>query len=310
MMASLPQASSFAPGIDALFNTMLVVSGIVVVGVFGTMIVFCIRYRRGSSADRTEPSQRTLGIELTWTLVPLVMFMGMFGWSIGLWQRLQTPPEHAAVIYVVAKQWMWKTQHPNGQREINALHVPLGEPVRLVMTSEDVIHSFYVPAFRVKQDVLPGRYTQLWFTATKLGRFPLFCAEFCGADHAVMRGEIDVMPPAMYAQWLAGHASQTLATRGEALFRQFGCSGCHGPQSTVYAPSLDGLYGKTVALADGSQVIADDRYLRDSIMLPSLQVVAGYAPIMPSYQGRIGEEDVLALLAYLKSNSTEAAHER
>lgn len=310
MMANLPQASSFAPGIDALFNTMLVVSGIVVVGVFGTMIVFCIRYRRGTSADRREPSQRTLGIELTWTLVPLLMFMGMFGWSIGLWQRLQTPPKHAAVIYVVAKQWMWKTQHPNGQREIDALHVPLGEPVRLVMTSEDVIHSFYVPAFRVKQDVLPGRYTQLWFTATKLGRFPLFCAEFCGADHAVMRGEIDVMPPAMYAQWLAGHASQTLATRGEALFRQFGCSGCHGPQSTVHAPNLDGLYGKTVPLADGSQVIADDRYLHDSIMLPSLQVVAGYAPIMPSYQGRIGEEDVLALLAYLKSNNPEAAHER
>ncbi|RAO76181.1 cytochrome c oxidase subunit II [Dyella jiangningensis] len=310
MMSTTLQASSIAPDIDTLFNTMLVVSSIVVAGVFGTMIVFCIRYRRGSPADRTERKSSSLGIELAWTLVPLVLFIGLFGWSIGLWQRLQTPPADSAVIYIVAKQWMWKAQHPNGQREINALHVPIGQPIQLVMTSEDVIHSFYVPAFRVKQDVLPGRYTQLWFTATRLGSFPLFCAEFCGTDHAVMRGDIDVMQPAAYAQWLRQHASETLATRGATLFRQLGCSGCHGSQSTVHAPDLAGLYGNTVALSDGSRVVADDRYLHDSIMLPALQVVAGYAPIMPSYQGRIGEEDVLALIAYLKSPAPEAAHEQ
>lgn len=310
MMPTPLQASSIAPDIDALFNAMLVVSSIVVAGVFGTMIVFCIRYRRGSPADRTARKSSSLGIELAWTLVPLVLFIGLFGWSIGLWQRLQTPPADSAVIYIVAKQWMWKAQHPNGQREINALHVPIGQPIRLVMTSEDVIHSFYVPAFRVKQDVLPGRYTQLWFMATRLGSFPLFCAEFCGTDHAVMRGDIDVMQPASYAQWLRQHASETLATRGATLFRQLGCSGCHGSQSTVHAPELAGLYGNTVALSDGSRVVADDRYLHDSIMLPALQVVAGYAPIMPSYQGRIGEEDVLALIAYLKSPAPEAAHEQ
>ncbi|PXV55845.1 cytochrome c oxidase subunit 2 [Dyella jiangningensis] len=310
MISPLPQASSLAPGIDALFNAMLALSAAVALAVFAAMLVFCVRYRRGSAADRSLSPSRSLGIELTWTLVPLALFMGLFGWSIGLWQRLQTPPADATVIYVVAKQWMWKTQHPNGQREIDALHVPLGQPVRLVMTSEDVIHSFYVPAFRVKQDVLPGRYTQLWFTATRPGRFPLFCAEFCGTDHAVMRGDIVVMPSAQYAQWLQQHASQTLATRGGELFRQLGCSGCHGSQSTVHAPDLMGLYGHTVALSDGSRVIADDRYLHDSIMLPSLQIVAGYAPIMPSYQGRIGEEDVLALLAYIKSTTPEPAHEQ
>jgi len=310
MMPTTLQASSIAPDIDALFNAMLVLSSVVVVGVFGTMIVFCVRYRRGSPADRTERKNQSLAVELTWTLVPLALFIGLFGWSIGLWQRLQTPPADAAVIYVVAKQWMWKAQHPNGQREINALHVPLGQPVRLVMTSEDVIHSFYVPAFRVKQDVLPGRYTQLWFTATRLGHFTLFCAEFCGTDHAAMQGDVEVLPPGLYAQWLERHASATLASRGASLFRQLGCSGCHGGQSTVHAPDLNGLYGRTVALSDGSHIVADDRYLHDSIMLPALQVVAGYAPIMPSYQGRIGEEDVLALVAYLKSPAREYAHEQ
>ena len=307
---SLPQASSIAPQIDALFNAMLVLSTLVAMGVFGAMIVFCVRYRRGSRADRTEGKNREVGIELAWTLIPLVLFMGLFGWSIGLWKQLQTPPRDASVVYVFAKQWMWKVQHANGDREINALHVPLGQPVRLMMTSEDVIHSFYVPAFRVKQDVLPGRYTQLWFTATQIGRFPLFCAEFCGADHAVMRGEVDVMPPADYARWLQQHATQDLASRGAELFRRFGCSGCHGSQSAVHAPDLEGLYGSVVALSDGSRVTADDKYLHDSIMLPASQVVAGFAPIMPSYQGRIGEEDVLALIAYIKATPSGVAHER
>ena len=228
----------------------------------------------------------------------------MYGWSLFLYAREESPPADAQTIYVVAKQWMWKVQHPNGVREINRLHVPLGVPVRLTMTSQDVIHSFYVPAFRVKQDVLPGRYTQLWFEATQLGTFRLFCTQYCGLDHAKMGGAVIVMRPPDYARWLRSNgAGTTLAARGAVLFRRSGCSGCHGANASVHAPDLDGLYGRVVHLADGSSVIADDAYIRDSILLPQKQVVAGYAPIMPSFQGQLGEEDLLALIAYFKAGS-------
>lgn len=303
-LIGLPQASTFAGRIDGLFDTLLALCAVVVLGVFVAMIWFCVKYRHGSGADRSgEPHQR-LGVELTWTLIPFVMFIAIFGWSIKLWVELRTPPQDATPIYVVAKQWMWKVQHPGGQREIDQLHVPLGQPIRLVMTSQDVIHSFYVPAFRVKQDVLPGRYTQLWFTATQTGAFDLFCAEFCGTDHARMGGQVIVLTPADYAQWLHAHAGIGLAAQGATLFRRLGCSGCHDPQSGVHAPDLNGLYGSTVPLSDGTQILADERYLHDSIMLPKSQVAAGYAPIMPSYAGRIGEDDVLALVAYLKTRRT------
>jgi cytochrome c oxidase subunit 2 len=229
--------------------------------------------------------------------------MGLFAWSVKLWVRLRTPPDDATPIFVVAKQWMWEVQHAGGQREINTLHVALDQPVRLVMISQDVIHSLYVPAFRVKQDVLPGRYTDLWFKPTRTGTYDLFCAEFCGTDHSRMGGKVVVLTQADYAAWLGAHARTGLAGQGAALFRSAGCSGCHDPASGVHAPDLDNLYGRTVPLADGSQVRADDRYLHDSIMLPQLQVAAGYAPIMPSYQGRLDESDTLALIAYLKSRS-------
>ncbi|MFS8064496.1 MAG: cytochrome c oxidase subunit II [Luteimonas sp.] len=309
-MNLLPQASSIAGRIDTLFDAMLLLSAVVTLGVFACMIWFCVKFRRGSKADRSDRHKRSLGIELTWLLVPFALFIGLFGWAIQLWAELRTPPPDAAPIYVVAKQWMWKTQHPGGQREINTLHVPLGQPVRLVMTSQDVIHSFYVPAFRVKQDVLPGRYTELWFTATRVGSWDLFCAEFCGTDHSRMGGRVVVMKPADYAQWLDAHATTGLAQRGEALFHQFGCSGCHGPDSSVHAPDLDGLYGRTVPLSDGTQVVADDRYIHDSIMQPMKQIAAGYAPIMPSFQGRIGEDDVMALIAWLKSRADSTGERR
>jgi cytochrome c oxidase subunit II len=307
----LPQASSFAPAVDHLFDTLLALCTLVVLGVFVVMIVFCVRYRHGSDALRTPTRQHT-AIELAWTLIPFVLFMAIFGWSVHLWIKLRTPPAGAAPVYIVAKQWMWKAQHPGGQREIDQLHVPVGQPIRLVMTSQDVIHSFYVPAFRVKQDVLPDRYTQLWFTATKAGRYDLYCAEFCGTDHSRMHGTVIAMAPADYARWLHAHAGVGLAAQGAALFRQLGCSGCHEPRSGVHAPDLEGLYGRTVPLADGSQVRADARYLHDSILLPKKQVAAGYAPIMPSYSGRIGAEDVLALVAYLKTRGTptEASDEQ
>jgi cytochrome c oxidase subunit II len=295
------EASSFARSVDLLFDAMLALSVVVALGVAVTITWFGVRYRHGNAVDRSNPPRRRLGVELAWTLIPLALFIAIFVWSIRLWVRLRTPPSDASPIYVIARQWMWKVQHPGGQREINALHVPLGRPIRLIMTSDDVIHSFFVPAFRVKEDVLPGRYTDLWFEATRVGTYQLLCAEFCGTDHSRMGGWVTVMKDADYARWLDAHASTGLASRGADLFRRYGCSGCHGASSSVHAPDLVGIYGRSVPLADGSTVTADDRYLHDSIMLPAKQVAAGYAPVMPSFEGRIGEDDVLALIAYLKS---------
>ena len=306
----LPNASANARPLDELWWAMVGLCALVAVGVFVAMFVFCIRYRKGRPADR-QLAKETLPVELTWTTVPFLIFMGVFVWSLTLYARSRTPPANAETIYVVAKQWMWKVQHPGGQREIDTLHVPTGVPIRLMMTSQDVIHSFYVPAFRVKQDVLPGRYTQLWFVADRAGTWPLFCAEYCGTDHSRMGGSIVVLPPAAYASWLEAHADTSMAQQGAALYRQLGCSGCHGSESAVHAPGLEGLYGRRVPLSDGSWLEADDRYLHDSIMLPRKQVVAGYAPIMPSFEGRIGEDDVLALIAWMKAHPapTGQAHE-
>jgi cytochrome c oxidase subunit 2 len=308
-LIGLPQASSIAGRVDALFFALLLLCSLVTVAVFVLIIWFSVKYRHASKADRTGKPLHSSAIELTWTLVPLVLFVGVFAWSIRLFADMSRAPANAAPIYVIAKQWMWEVQHPDGQREINTLHVALGQPTRIVMTSQDVIHSFYVPAFRVKQDVLPGRYTQLWFQPTQTGTFNLFCAEFCGTDHSRMGGSVVVMTPRDYAQWLDAHAGVGLAAQGAVLFRRFGCSGCHDPQSAVHAPDLNGLYGQSVPLADGSHVRADDRYLHDSIMLPHKEVAAGFAPVMPSYQGRIGEDDVLALIAYLKTRHAGSADE-
>jgi cytochrome c oxidase subunit 2 len=307
MIRPLPQASNFSVPIDRMFDAMLALCGAVALGVFVVMFWFCIKYRHGSQANREGRQSTKLGLELSWTLIPFVLFVGMFAWSIDLWSMLRTPPADAMPIYIVAKQWMWKVQHPNGRREIDMLHVPLGVPVRLIMTSQDVIHSFYVPDFRVKQDVLPGRYTTLWFTATKLGNFPLQCSEYCGTDHAAMLGTVQVVSRQDYQQWLKASTALPLAQQGRQLFVQFGCSGCHDPGSGIRAPDLHGLYRSTVKLADGSAVIADDRYLHDAIVLPATQVVAGYAPIMPTYQSRIDEEDILALMTYMKSLGPQAA---
>lgn len=304
----LPTASSIAPRLDALFWFAVALCAFVATGVFVTIVYLAIRYRRGSIVDRSDSGRHSLVIELTWTFVSFALFFALFIWSLFLFTDLHTPPRDAQTIYIVAKQWMWKVQHPGGQREINTLHVPLGQPVRLTMTSQDVIHSFYVPAFRVKQDVLPGRYTQLWFTATRVGEFPLFCTQYCGLDHSKMIGSVVVMNPADYARWLRGDGSvQSLAATGAALFRSRGCSGCHGANAVVHAPDLNGLFGRPVHLLDGSTVFADERYLRDSMLLPNLQIVAGFAPIMPSFAGQLSEDDVLALIAYLKSTTTGAA---
>jgi cytochrome c oxidase subunit 2 len=301
-----PSASSAAGRLDLLALGVLLLTGIVALGVFILIVIFCARYRAGSTASRAHAPTRNRIVEITWIVTPLLLFFGIYAWGAIDYARLYRPPADAMPIFVVAKQWMWKAEHRNGRREIGELHLPRGKPVRMVMTSQDVIHSFSVPAFRIKQDVVPGRYTSIWFTPTQDGEYHLFCAEYCGTDHAMMGGRVVVMPPADFARWLQeGPTQPGMAARGFELFRRFGCSGCHAAGSTVHAPDLNALIGRRVHLQDGRELTADEAYVRDSILLPQKDVVAGYAPIMPSFAGQIGEEDLLAIIEYIK----ESAHD-
>ena len=294
-------ASTIAESSDLLFTAMLVLCTAIALLLAVLIVVFCVRWRHGSSANRRLSGRRLRGIEVGWTLAPFGIFIGLFAWAAQDFVALYRVPADALPVMVVARQWMWKLQHRSGRREINELHVPLGQPVHLLMTSQDAIHSFFVPAFRLKQDVVPGRYTSLWFTATQLGEFRLFCAEYCGSEHSQMVGRVIVMPPAEFARWLdAGTASPSLSQYGFALFRRLGCSGCHEAGSTVHAPSLEGVFGRTVHLQDGRSVVADENYLRDSILAPRKDVVAGFEPLMPSFAGQVSEEDLQALIAYLR----------
>ena len=314
MNFSLSAASDNAPEVDHLLLALLLISCAVLALVFGLMLLYVIKYRASSDLDRGTIAKKTWRIETAWTAVTLVIFFGLFVWGADLYVRMFEPPAGALKIYVVAKQWMWKVEHSGGQREIDAVHLPIGRPVELVMTSEDVIHDFSVPAFRLKHDVLPGRYETLWFTADRPGTYHLFCTQLCGAGHSSMVGEIVAMPAPEYQKWLEQNgASETLAAAGKTLFMRYGCSGCHGGDgadgnqaaSTVRAPPLAGLYGSPVPLSDGTVVVADDLYIRDSILTPDKQVVASYVPLMPSFAGQIGEEDLLKLIAYIKSMAPE-----
>ncbi|GAB3429522.1 cytochrome c oxidase subunit II [Massilia solisilvae] len=302
----LPAASSAAGPFDLLMLALLLLSTLMAVALALMVIGFSIRFRAGSRAERPGPVRHRRAIEYAWTGIPLLLFCAIYAWAAYDYAQLFRPPAGAMPVFVVAKQWMWKLEHRNGRREIGELHVPLGQPVRLVMTSQDVIHSFFVPAFRLKQDVVPGRYTTLAFTATKLGRFHLFCAEYCGTEHSLMRGEIVVMRPAEFEQWLQqGADTPGIAARGFALYRRYGCSGCHEPGSSVHAPSLAHLVGRTVHLQDGRTLVADENYVRDSILLPRKDIVAGYGPDMPSFAGQISEEDLLAIIAYIREKPDE-----
>ena len=301
------EASNLAPGVDHIVFALLLLCGGVTLLVMLALAFFCIRYRRNSGAARGGHALSSKKWEFTWTLLPLVLFCAIFAWAAKAYYFMSTPPAEASVIYVVGKQWMWKAQHEDGRREINELHLPCGQPVKLMMTSEDVIHDFFVPAFRAKEDVLPGRYTTLWFVPTHAGKYHLFCSQYCGMDHARMGGWIYVLEPQDYAVWLAQQNSPlSLSAQGERTFHTLGCSGCHAEGSKVHAPLLNGLYGKPVPLADGSVVIANEQYLRDSILLPNKQIAAGYNPVMPAYQNRISAEDLNALIAYLKSSGSGA----
>ena len=299
----LPQASTLAPHVDGIFLLLGGLSVAIMLLVGSLVLVFALRYRRGSAAPR-GPVPEKLGdrIEIGWTAATFFVFIFVFWFAAALDTRQFQVPADAMEIHVVGKQWMWKLEHPNGAREINELHVPVGVPVRLVMTSQDVIHSFFVPAFRIKRDVLPGRYVQAWFQATQPGTYHLFCTEYCGTDHSRMIGGIVVQTPGDYARWSAGQPQgDSLADQGAKLFVRMGCSGCHGASARIRAPSLAGVFGRQVPVEGGGFVTADEGYLRDSILLPRKDVVAGYAPVMPSYEGVASEEDVIRLVAYLKS---------
>jgi cytochrome c oxidase subunit 2 len=299
-------ASDSAARLDHLALGVLLLTGAVALAVMLLVLGLCVRYRAGSAVRRDHPPSRNRLIEITWTVTPLLLFFGIYAWAAVDYAHLYEPAPEAKPVFVVAKQWMWKAQHENGRREINELHLPRGVPVRLVLASQDVIHSFFVPAFRIKQDVVPGRYTSIAFTPTVEGEYHLFCAEYCGTEHAVMGGRIVVMAPAAFAAWQrAGSTEAGLAARGFDLFRQYGCSGCHAAGASVHAPDLAGLLGRRVHLQDGRELTADEAYIRDSIYLPRKDVVAGYAPIMPSFAGQVGEEDLRAIIEYIR----ETAHD-
>jgi cytochrome c oxidase subunit 2 len=298
------QASTVAPQVDAVFIVLTALSVFFAVGVTVAIIFFAVKYRRGSRADRSNPIHTSFWLELSWSLGPFLLGLVVFVWATIIYINMYTIPKGDAIkINVVGKQWMWKFQHPNGRREINDLHVPMGRPVELTMTSQDVIHSFFVPAFRVKRDVLPGRISTAWFEATKPGKYHLFCAEYCGTEHSLMGGTVYVMEPQAYQEWLtSGNASsETPVQAGERLFNSFGCAVCHGRQSTFRAPKLDGLFGSEVKLKDGSSLTADDQYLRESILHSQAQIVAGYDPVMPVFENQINEEQLLQIIAYIKS---------
>ncbi|HEY1185296.1 MAG TPA: cytochrome c oxidase subunit II [Bryobacteraceae bacterium] len=295
-------ASNFAPDVDHLLFYLVAVSVFFTVLIFASIFYFAIRYRRRSDNELPKPIHASLVLEIAWSVIPFGLTMVMFAWGANIFFKESRPPKNAMQIYVVAKQWMWKLQHMEGQREINELHIPVGRPVKLTMTSEDAIHSFFVPAFRTKQDVVPGRYSTTWFTATKPGKYHLFCAEYCGTKHSGMTGWIYAMEPQDYQAWLSGGRSfGSLAENGEKLFQDLACGNCHKADGSGRCPSLVGLYGRSVQLADGRYVNADEAYLRESILQPNAKIVAGYQPLMPTFQGQVTEEGVLELIEYIKS---------
>jgi len=300
-------ASNHALPVDLVYIFLVVLSAVMTLAIFAAIAIFGVKYRRRHDREAHQ-IEGSLILEITWSVIPLGIFMVIFGWGAVIYFHMRTPPRDATEVYVVGKQWMWKVQHQEGQREINELHVPVDRDIKLIMTSQDVIHSFFIPAFRIKQDVIPGRYTTLWFRATTPGTYHLFCAQFCGTDHSGMIGQVVVMNPADYQTWMSGGTvSGSLAQNGETMFQQLGCSTCHRFDVQGRGPNLKSVYGKPVQLQDGRNVLADDNYVRESILNPTAKIVSGFQPIMPSFQGQVSEEQLNALVAYVKSLSQAPA---
>ncbi|MFN3323122.1 MAG: cytochrome c oxidase subunit II [Bryobacteraceae bacterium] len=300
-------ASTSARAVDNLYFFLVAITVFFSTVIFVGVTAFAIRYRRRDPRYIPHPVVGGMLLEATWTIIPFLIAMVIFAWGAQVYFSLTKPPRAATEVYVVGKQWMWKIQHPDGQREINELHVPVGEPVRLTMTTQDVIHSFYIPAFRVKRDVIPGMYTNLWFEATKPGVYHLFCAEYCGNQHSGMIGKVHVLERPEYERWLAGALTgRSMAEQGQRLFMQLGCATCHRDDVQGRCPMLRGVFGSTRLLTTGERVLADEQYIRESILNPRAKVVAGFEPVMPTFEGQVSEEGLLALIAYIKSLSPEA----
>jgi len=308
MFTNLPlfpqQASVQAGQVDAVYFFLVAVSAFFSLLIAVLVVVFAVKYRRRADDEIGFAIHGSLPLELLWTFIPLAIVMVMFAWGAKVFFDLHRPPAGAMEVFVVGKQWMWKVQHMDGQREINELHVPIGKPVKLIMGSEDVLHSYYIPAFRVKADVIPGRYNHLWFTATKPGQYHLFCAEYCGTRHSRMIGTVTAMEPPEFQQWLSGgRAEDSPVAAGAKLFQDLVCNTCHMGDTQGRGPVLTGVYGKPVQLQGGGTVVADDAYIRESIMNPQAKIVAGFQPIMPTFQGLVTEEQLLQLIAYVRSLS-------
>ncbi len=295
------EASTIAPYTDALYFFLLLITVIGTVLVGSLVLGFSIRYRKERHPEAIQVEGSTL-LEATWTIIPLALFLITFVWGALLYFRIYTPPTNALNIYIVGKQWMWKAEHPGGQHEINALHVPTGRPVQLTMISQDVFHSFSIPDFRVKREVIPGRYSTVWFQATEPGTYHLFCTQYCGTDHSAMVGQIVAMTPEDYKRWTEESTSgMSLAQNGERLFASMGCNACHSGSAAARGPNLAGVYGSKLQLTNGSEVLVNDAYLRDAILNPSQHVTAGYNPIMPTYQGQVSEDGLIDLVEYIKN---------
>jgi len=295
-------ASTIAGRVDALYFFLLGLSIFFSLLIAGSIVYFAVKYHRQRPDAVGGRIAGGMVLEITWSVVPLMITMVIFVWGASVYFAMAHPPDETLNIYVVGKQWMWKFQHLDGQREINELHIPVGRPVKLITTSEDVIHDFFVPAFRTKADVIPGRYVNIWFQPTKPGRYRLFCAEYCGTRHSGMIGEIVVMEPSEYQTWLSGGAPEgSLASTGAKLFADLACNTCHRPDAQGRGPVLEGLFGKTVKLQSGETITVDEAYVRESILTPSAKITAGFQPIMPTFQGLVTEEQLLALIEYVKS---------
>lgn len=318
------QASTFAAQVDQMYIVLTLLALAFAVPIAALIVYFGVRYRRGANVDRTGALHESTKLEVSWVLLLLLISLPTFLWGARLYATMYTMPADALEVYVLGRQWMWQMQYPNGQREINLLHVPVGRPVRLTMISQDVIHSFYVPAFRVKHDVLPGIYTTMWFEATQAGEYDIFCAEYCGTEHSGMVGKVIALEPRQYEEWLRTHVNygadpipessvgsaaegqQTMAQTGEQLFVNFGCSSCHLPNGQGIGPSLVGLLGSEQEMEDGQVIVADAQYIRRSILDPRSQIVRGYPPVMPTYEGQIDEQELFSLVEYISSLTNPA----
>jgi cytochrome c oxidase subunit II len=301
------QASTFAADVDALYFFILATCAFFAIAVSIAVVYFGIRYHKKHDGEIGARIEGSLPLELLWSVIPTIIAMVMFGWGASVFYHLRRPPAEAMHIYAVGKQWMWKFQHLEGQREINELHIPAGQPIKITLSSEDALHSLYFPAFRTKIDAIPGRYTELWFEAQTPGQYHIFCAEYCGTNHSGMIGTVTVLEPAKYQEWLQGGSNDgTLAQRGAKLFNDLACSTCHLDSGQGRGPTLADIVGTTVALQDGSSVVVDEAYLRESILNSQAKVVKGFQPLMPTFQGLVSEENLVALIEHVKSLSPHA----